>query len=190
MRTAAGLPSARGSLRLRLRVRVRRWRLDRELAAGPAGEISPELALRGRQLADPRSARTIARSLRRVVAAADRPPSPHPGGGVPVARPAVRASREALLGLAERLEQPVAVSPCGVARALMLLTDGAGPLFNPASERSLAEAIWWVADGLAQCPPHAWGAPVVIELDPAHVGWTCVRCGAIATTATPAVRPA
>jgi len=190
MNTRAHRSPAGGTLRLRLRVRLRRWRLDRELAAGPAGEISPELALRGRQLSDARSTRVLASSLRRVVARAESPRAANIGGGVPVAREAVRGWREALLGLAERLEEPVAASPCGVARVQMLLTDGTGPLFNPTSERTIGEAIWWVADGLQQCPPHAWGAPVVIKLDPAHVGWACARCGAIVTTADPAVRPA
>ncbi|MGA3361493.1 MAG: hypothetical protein ABSD82_05635 [Solirubrobacteraceae bacterium] len=31
------------------------------------------------------------------------------------------------------------------------------------------------------CPPHAWGCPVVMKLDPRSVAWTCAGCGAIAT---------
>ena len=171
-------------------MRLRRWRLDRELADGADGEISRELSLRGRQLADPRSARVLARSLRQVVAKAESRRAAQFGAGVPVARDAVTAWREALLGLAERLEEPALASPRGIARVQVLLTDGASPLYNPASERSIGEAVWWVADGLQLCPPHAWGCPVIIKLDPAHVGWTCGRCGAIATTDDAAVRPA
>jgi len=173
-----------------VRVRLRRWQLDRELADAPHGESSPELALRGRQLADPREARALARSLRAVVTKADGPRAALFASEVPVARAAVSEWREALLGIAERLEDPFAASPRGIARVLMLLTDGAGPLYNRSPERSLGEAIWWIADGLQLCPPHCWGAPVVIKLDPAHVGWTCARCGTIATTGDPAVRPA
>jgi len=64
------------------------------------------------------------------------------------ARPSVLAWREALLGLAERLEQPVPLDPCGVARALVLLTDGGGPFYNAGADGSMSEAVWWIADGL------------------------------------------
>jgi hypothetical protein len=30
------------------------------------------------------------------------------------------------------------------------------------------------------CPPHAWGCPVVMKIDPCSVAWTCAGCGAIA----------
>ena len=92
--------------------------------------------------------------------------------------------------MAERLERPGPINPCGVARVLMLLSDGASPLYNPASEWSIGEALWWVADGLQPCPPHAWTCPVITKLDPEHVEWTCGRCGKIALTDDAAVRPA
>jgi hypothetical protein len=98
--------------------------------------------------------------------------------------------REALLGLADRLEHAALVNPCGVARALTLLTDGLGPLYNASSQRSMSAMIWWIADGLQLCPPHRWGCPVVMKLDPDHVAWTCGRCGAIAQTSDLAVSPA
>jgi hypothetical protein len=31
------------------------------------------------------------------------------------------------------------------------------------------------------CPPHTWGCPVVMKVDPRSVAWTCSGCGAIAT---------
>jgi len=31
------------------------------------------------------------------------------------------------------------------------------------------------------CPPHTWGCPVVMKVDPRSVAWTCAGCGAIAT---------
>jgi hypothetical protein len=67
---------------------------------------------------------------------------------VPLSRRSVLPWREALLGLAERLEDPAPVNPCGVARTLMLLTDGGGPLYNPRPARTMAYAVWWIADGL------------------------------------------
>ena len=42
-----------------------------------------------------------------------------------------------LIGLVERLEQPGAIGPCGVARARVLASDGMGPLYNPASSTPL-----------------------------------------------------
>ena len=31
------------------------------------------------------------------------------------------------------------------------------------------------------CPPHTWGCPVVMKVDPRSVAWTCAGCGAIVT---------
>ena len=177
---------ARGA---RLRVRLRRGRLDRELAEGRDPEACGDRALRAGQLTEAVTRRRVARSLRGVVAKAERAPGGL-GSAAPVCRGAVLAWREGLLGLADRLEQPGALNPCGVARALVLLTDGTGPLYNPAPESSLGELIWWVADGFAPCRSHAWGCPVIMKTDPEHVAWTCRRCGAITITDDPAVRPA
>jgi hypothetical protein len=177
------------ALGLRLRVRFRRWQLDRELADGCFCDASRQRALRASQLTDPLTCRDLAGSLRQVVARAQTPRAVLLGSTVPVVREVVMAWQEALLGLAEQLEQAVRLNPRGVARVHLLLTDGAGPLYNPGPERSLGEAIWWIADGLQSCPPHDWGCPVIIKLDPDHVGWTCAHCGAIATTDDPAVGP-
>jgi len=40
------------------------------------------------------------------------------------------------------------------------------------------------------CPPHAWGCPVVMKVDPRSVAWTCASCGAITTTASVGDPPA
>ena len=70
-------------------------------------------------------------------------------------RAAVRAGREAILGLAERLEEGAPVHPVGVVLAQRLLTDGLhSPLFNPRCGRSVDQAVWEVADALgAEDPP-------------------------------------
>lgn len=39
------------------------------------------------------------------------------------------------------------------------------------------------------CPPHLWGCPVVMKVDPRSVAWTCASCGAITTTAAGAESP-
>lgn len=109
---------------------------------------------------------------------------------VPPLRSDVKAFRRGLLEIADCLQRPEAVPACGVARASWLLTDGAGPLYNRHAQRSLIEAVWWIADGFAQCRPHDWRSPVIMKIDPEHVAWTCRRCGAIATSTDPVVRPA
>lgn len=77
----------------------------------------------------------------------------------PINRNAVATWREAIFGLADHLERPGPVSPRGLARVVVLLTDGAGPFYNPMSERSIGEAIWWIADGLQ--PAVAPGSAIV-----------------------------
>jgi hypothetical protein len=61
----------------------------------------------------------------------------------------VRAGREAILGLAERLEGTEPVCPTGIVRTIELLTDGRiSPLYNRYCGRSVVEAIWKIADAL------------------------------------------
>ena len=171
-----------------MRVRLHRWRLDRELADGLAPDGAADRALRADQLGEPTVRVALARSMRRAVETTRRRPVTPLTSGIRVCA-AAAGYREGLLGLAERLERPGPINPCGVARARVLLSDGASPLYNPASERSIGEALWWVADGLGPCPPHAWTCPVIMKLDPEHVAWTCGRCGKIAVSDDLSVRP-
>jgi hypothetical protein len=90
--------------------------------------------------------------LREVVAAAENPRAELLGSTALLDREIVVRWREGLLGLAERLEQSGPVGACGVPRSLVLASDGMGPLHNPASERSMGEAIRWIAEGLEMFP--------------------------------------
>lgn len=188
-RSASRFGASDQRIALRLWVRLHRWRLDRELAGGCRADASEAHALRARQLSRPRSRRQLARSLRRVAAEAEKPRGPQLGSVIPVRRD-LTPWTEALLGLAERLERPASISTCALARVSELLTDGTGPLYGHDPRRTIADAVWGIADVMRGCPPHAWGCPVIMKLDPEHVAWTCGRCGAIATTGDPAVRPA
>lgn len=141
----------RPPLRLRLRVWVRRRRLNNELAAGFEPHASDELALRARQLTDTSTRRRLARSLRGVASDVEDRRAAVLGPGVPVCRK-VLPWREGLLGLAERLDGREPVNARGVARTLLLLTDGSGPIYNPAPRRSIGEAVWWIAEGLQLSP--------------------------------------
>jgi hypothetical protein len=130
-------------------VQLHKGRLDQQLADGFGPDPIEDRALRASQLCGSRTRRRLARSLRARVKDAERPAAPRFSAAVPLSRRAVLRWRESLLGVAERLERPAPVNPCGVARVLMLLTDGTGPLYNPEAADRMADAVWWIADGLA-----------------------------------------
>src|SRR5581483_4827350 len=98
--------------------------------------------------------------------------------------------REGLLGLADRLDQPVPIAACAAARVQILLRDRTGPLYDADCEYPLGEAVWRIADAInGTCPPHAWGCPVIMKVDPGRVAWTCSRCGTVALSHDLAWRP-
>jgi hypothetical protein len=172
----------------RVRARLLRHRIDSQLAERWPPDATELHRIRARELSDPLTRHEVALALRRVTLDAE-------GPGVilsraPVRRAAVLAWREGLLGLAEQLEGPAEVNPCGVARARLLITDGTGPLYSFLSGASVGDAVWRIADGLRLCPPHRWGCPVIAKRDPEHVTWTCGRCGLVATSSELEVRPA
>jgi hypothetical protein len=136
------------SLRLRLRVYVARGTLDRQIAAGRPYKSTAALALRARQLCDPRTRKQVARSLREIVDYADHRVSHRVISAVVVEPVAVRRARHPILGLAERLEGPGQVNPAGVARAQLMLTDGLSPLYNRNCPRTVTQAIYEVQDAL------------------------------------------
>jgi hypothetical protein len=159
----AGPSSAPPTFRRRLRVQLHKGRLDQQLAEGFGPDPIEDRALRARQLTRMRTRRQLARSLRARVNDAQRPAAPRMSAAVPLSRRVVLRWRESLLGLAERLERPDPVNPCGVARVLVLLTDGTGPLYNPGAADRMGDAVWWIADGLAldagEDPGHAPSLP-------------------------------
>jgi hypothetical protein len=102
----------------------------------PALTASTALALRARRLADISFRRELARTLRRLVRDVDAlaPPS---RARISPQSSRVTAAADALSELADALAEPKPVSARGVAQALILLTDGTGPLFNRHSHRSV-----------------------------------------------------
>jgi hypothetical protein len=143
----------------RLKVRLRRARLDHDLADGCAPDTSALHVARAGQLMGPTVRAKVSASLRRIVDDADQPY----GVLIPVAlhrspvlvslrQDEVRASREGLLRIARQLEGRAAVSPCGVARAVVLLSDGAGPLYHDAPRRRLPDAISQINHRLGLSP--------------------------------------
>jgi hypothetical protein len=120
--------------RRQLAVHLRGPELDRRLAAGER-DRDGRLADRARLLASARTREGLARALREIVAAAERPPAI--SGRVPLARAEVSAAADDLRLLASRLQAPGPVDPRGVAEVRMLLVDGCGPLYNERSKRRL-----------------------------------------------------
>ena len=134
---------------MRLRVFLTRVKLDRTIAGERPFEVTRALALRIGQLTAHATRRRIANQLRALVDYADRNDSPSPRLSAVMIEPAaVRGGREAILGLAERLESTSPLSARGVVLARALLTDGRSPLFNGFSERTVVEAVFAVQDAL------------------------------------------
>jgi len=144
-------------------VQLHRGRLDEQVADGFGPDPIEDRALRARQLTTRRARRRLARSLRARIKDAEGPAVTRMTAAVPLCRRAVLPWREGLLGVAERLEGPEALNPAGVARLLVLLTDGTGPLYNPAAADRMGDAVWWIADGLA-LDADADAAPAAAEL--------------------------
>ena len=136
----------RATLGDRLLARWRSHTLDEELAGGVPPESSPAVALRARRLIDPGERRCIADGLRRLVREARQGPA-RSRVRVAACWTRVAAASEELDELADVLSSPGPVAVHGVAEALLLLTDGTGPLYNPESRVSLrAVATAAIAD--------------------------------------------
>lgn len=139
---------------LRLRVFLSRRRLDRQIAAGHARADVRALELRARQLTHPRSQQMVASSLRQVVGHVDRLGAGPDLSAVVIDRATVRASREAILGLADRLGQASQVSSWGMVLARELVTDGAtSPLYRADGGRALMQSLWEISDALGSERP-------------------------------------
>ena len=126
---------------LRLRVTIRRRRLDALIAQGWVPAVDPALELRATQLARPAVRATLARALRRAMRAVDeRPRGGWLGAPVPVAARSVRHCMPELSDLARALTD-IRPGVQGVAIASLLVTDGASPLYANASPHRLREAV-------------------------------------------------
>lgn len=119
---------------LRYRRKVRR--LDHELASGLVPDLDRHLRRRARQITGISFRCDLAKRLERLAKEAE---DPQPWQS-PIRWPEVRAFSILLLSLAESLTAPIAVSPQGVARAVILIDDGTSPLYGPGSKGSLAVA--------------------------------------------------
>jgi hypothetical protein len=123
----------------RASARLQSRRLDQALARGTTAEATPALALRARCLIGLRQRRSIAETYHRIVREACRDGSQSRIRVTPYTTRVTAAGHE-LTRLADALTQPGPVAARGVAEALLLLGDGTGPLYNPASRTSLEDS--------------------------------------------------
>jgi hypothetical protein len=134
-------PSRSPTLALRLRVQMRRGRLDELLASGADPQESPELALRATQLVRQSNRYALADSIEEVVRVAAKGEALM-SARVPIRRREVIAATPSLLGLARDLRELADAKPRGVALASRLLTDGTGPLYVYGRDSALVRAVW------------------------------------------------
>jgi hypothetical protein len=138
-------------LRDRLIVRLRSPSLDTALANGTPSKADAALALRARRLTTLPRRRELALAIRHLLRDADRPGAHSRLRVSPLPDRVSAASRE-LATLAEKLGEPTPVCVRGVAQALILLTDGTGPLYNPRSEGTVGDRAASAAANLTPAP--------------------------------------
>ena len=124
----------------RLLARLLGASLDRQLAAGRPPESCPLLAARAQRIVALRSRRQLARNWENLLRRAGRGPGTyHPA--LPVCGARVVAAEPAIRELVRHATAPLPVAARGVAMATALLTDAAGPVYNPRSRVSLDAAL-------------------------------------------------
>jgi len=147
-RTSVGVPFG-----TRVRTRLHRHKLDKELAYGADPNVNSVRYERARELVGEQSRRRIAASLEKLLTEADSAPRAF-SSRVPIARAAIRDSRVSLDMVVERLKAPAYISAQGVAMISLLLSDGAGPLYgnDPAHSGKLRRALEAAIDAIDHGP--------------------------------------
>ena len=138
LQSPPGSHARRGSFLAGLRCRLRRGELDRELAAGADPESTECLHRRASELTTRSHCEELAAAYEQLLAEASAPPA---FLRAPVNRAGVRESAPRLAHLAARLREDRGLRVQGVARARVLLTDAAGPLYAPHGRSRLGGAV-------------------------------------------------
>jgi hypothetical protein len=124
---------------VRLVARLRAVKLDSKLALGNDPADSDLLSVRAQQLASPDLRHTVAKSWLELTVQARVPFSPF-SPAVPIEKRRVLSAESEIRELANALEGPLP-RVRGVAMALLLLQDGAGPIFNPDNHVNLSAVL-------------------------------------------------
>jgi hypothetical protein len=142
--TAQDLPSSRESapaqFSARIRARVHRRVLDREIAAGAVVDADPARALRAQQLTGATERRCVATSLRNILDAADERHA-DPASHVRLNHADVLAARHGIVALIEVLRSEQPVTARGVALARLLTVERDSPMLSEGSRRTVQQAV-------------------------------------------------
>jgi hypothetical protein len=131
---------AHSSATARVRARMCTRQLDRELAQGISPDSSAVLSVRAHDLIGVRTRSMLAQSIRRLLDEAAHPLRPlH--FTVPICRSKVWRCRHTLVEVADRLVGGEPLDARGVAQLRLLLSDGAGPLYDHPGANDLAPAL-------------------------------------------------
>lgn len=130
----------RSRTRTRLSAQLRSRELDRTLASGVSPDSSAVLSLRAHRLISARTRDALARSIRTLIADAERPLGPL-APSLPICRRKVLRSRESLKQLADRLMRHEPVDARGVAKVNLLLGHGRGPVYDGPAADDLTAAV-------------------------------------------------
>jgi hypothetical protein len=123
-----------------LLARLRAWSLDHRLAAGYPPGFSRALAVRARQIVSPAERRGLAQDWEHVLDLAARPPVPRTPRG-PLRRDRIAAAEREVREMLSVLTGPLPIAARGAAMAMLLLSDGTGPLHNHRSALDLTAAV-------------------------------------------------
>lgn len=130
----------RGGPIARFATRMHAWRLDIALARGASPDSAAALSLRAHYLIAYETRRLLASEIERLLRDVRRPVAMRLMCLAP-RRDQVLAAESELLDLAARLAGAAPVEAAGVARARLLLRDGAGPLYSRAREGELERLV-------------------------------------------------
>ncbi|HEV8063725.1 MAG TPA: hypothetical protein VGP46_02785 [Acidimicrobiales bacterium] len=136
VRSSSGLERRRD----RFVARVLAASLERRLANGCPPAASRALAIRADQLVGTGERQALAKEWAHLLELAHQPFLPL-APQIPLKRDRILAAETELRQMMTLLVTPFPVTPSGVAKASLLLTDGAGPVWNGHSQIDLGNAI-------------------------------------------------
>jgi alpha-D-ribose 1-methylphosphonate 5-triphosphate synthase subunit PhnG len=131
----------------RILAKARSLTLDAQLAEGCAPDTDRLRMVRAEVLASPRARLELAQEWERVLAQSVRPATVRLAR-IPLQYQQIRAAEAGIRRLVGALRSAGAVNVQGAAMASLLLTDGTGPLYNPARSEDLRGDVNSAADHL------------------------------------------
>jgi hypothetical protein len=124
----------------RIRARLHRRVIDREIAAGAAVDADPARALRALQLTGVTERRCVATSLANILEAADERHA-DPASRVRLPHADVLAARHGIVALIEVLRSEQTVAARGVALARLLTEERDSPMLCEGAGRTVHQAV-------------------------------------------------